>query len=70
MSKSTSHPQTPSYLSPHELANALGVTPRTVYNWIQRGEIEASKFGGVWRIPKSVLTEGRENTDEGSGTCA
>lgn len=57
MSKSQSDSQTRSYLSPREMADVLGVTPRTIYNWIHRGEVEAIRIGGVWRIPKSAFDQ-------------
>ncbi|WP_423816317.1 helix-turn-helix domain-containing protein [Salinibacter ruber] len=47
------------YLSPEEVASLMGVSQQTVYNWIHQGEIEATKIGGLWRIPSSVITEGR-----------
>ncbi|MCS3938280.1 excisionase family DNA binding protein [Salinibacter ruber] len=37
----------------------MGVSQQTVYNWIHQGEIEATKIGGLWRIPSSVITEGK-----------
>lgn len=52
------------YLSPEELASLVGVSQQTVYNWIHDEEIEAVKFGGVWRIPKSTLQE--ETSTEGA----
>ncbi|WP_423816486.1 helix-turn-helix domain-containing protein [Salinibacter pepae] len=44
-----------SFLSPKEVADELGVTPRTVYNWIYSEEIDATKIGGVWRISATSL---------------
>ena len=58
--QSSSHKR--SFLSPKDVASELGVTVRTVYNWIHSKEISARKIGGLWRIPRSVLH------DAGGGT--
>lgn len=38
-----------------EAAQILGVTLRTMYNWIKAGKIEAVNVGGHWRITKKAL---------------
>jgi len=38
-----------------EAANILGVHPRTVRRYIERGTLEAQRIGGVWRIPLDAL---------------
>ncbi len=43
------------YLTPQEVANTLKVARQTVYNWITSGKIEARRFGGVLRIPRSAV---------------
>ncbi len=46
------------YYSPKEIAMKLGVTVRTINNWIHEGVIEAFKpngFRGAWQIPASEL---------------
>ena len=37
-------------LSPQQVAQRLGVTQRTVYNWLRSGKLRGKKFGGVWRV--------------------
>ena len=42
------------FYSPQELAEVLGVSPRTVINWINEGQVQATRYGigrGIWRIP-------------------
>lgn len=34
-------------------ARMLGVTPRTMYRWIDAGELPASRFGRVMRLRRS-----------------
>ena len=43
------------YTAP-EVANILGVHLRTVYRWIDEGNIKAVKVG-QWRISKEALEE-------------
>ena len=38
------------YLSPKEVARTLGVSERTVYNWVRNGELPAKQIGRTWRI--------------------
>lgn len=38
-------------LSAQEFANLFGVTKRTVFRWIERGEVKSIKIGGTVRIP-------------------
>ncbi|MDR2135692.1 MAG: PTS sugar transporter subunit IIA [Treponema sp.] len=42
-------------LTIEEVANYLRVSERTVYEWIQKGEIPAGKIGTVWRFKKSEI---------------
>jgi PTS system nitrogen regulatory IIA component len=42
-------------LTIEEVANHLRVSERTVYEWAQKGEIPAGKFGMVWRFKKSDI---------------
>ena len=44
-------------LRPHEAAEVLGVTSKTVYNLIRWGELRAVRAGRVWLIPKEALDE-------------
>ena len=38
------------YMTPNEAAELLGVTPRTVYQWIKDKHLPAAKIGGRWRV--------------------
>lgn len=38
-----------------EAAQALGVHPRTVRRYIQKGQLRAERIGGVWRISGEAL---------------
>lgn len=42
-------------LTPQEVADLLKVTTKTIYNWIESGELKATKFGDVWRIDQSDI---------------
>ncbi len=39
------------FYTPEQFAKVLQVSVRTVYNWIKKGEVEAKRFGRVYRIP-------------------
>lgn len=41
--------------SPEEIANNLSVSIRTVYAWINKGELNAFKAGRLWRIKRADL---------------
>lgn len=43
------------YYSPVEVAEALSVSRRTVYRWLDSGELAAEKLGGIWRISEAQL---------------
>jgi len=43
-----------------EVAGLLRVSKMTVYRWLHSGEIEASRFGSMYRIPLSALQKYRE----------
>ena len=40
---------------PAEVAELLGVSRQTIYNWIRAGKLEAKKLGGVVRISREQL---------------
>lgn len=40
-----------------EVIEILGVTRRTLYNWIKDGKIKAIKAGQQWRITEEALEE-------------
>jgi len=46
----------PVMYTPEQVATILQVSKNTVYNLIARGEINAKKFGKVFRIPKTALS--------------
>ena len=43
-------------LTPRQVAEALGVTPRTVQRWIATGRLSATRVGGRQRVSRSSLT--------------
>ena len=47
----------PLALSPRQVAEAYGLSRRTVYRAIERGEMSASKLGGRIRISPGALAE-------------
>ncbi len=55
VSGQTGKQPTPDYVTPDEAASALGVTRRSVYNWVRSGELPAKKIGSVWRINRQDL---------------
>lgn len=40
-----------------EVEQILGVTQRTLYNYIKAGQLKAVKMGKYWRIPYKNLEE-------------
>lgn len=43
-------------VTPEEFVSLTGLSLSTVYRWIKKGEIKATKLGPkLWRIPKSEL---------------
>jgi excisionase family DNA binding protein len=49
------YPDRSDYLKIDEAARMLGVSARTVYRWIWKGELPASKVGGLYFIPRGEL---------------
>lgn len=45
----------PELLSPAEVAQLFRMAHTTIGRWCETGEIEAVKFGRVWRIPREAL---------------
>ncbi len=39
----------------HEVARYLGVSPRTVYRLVSRGELKAYKVGSLWRFRREEV---------------
>lgn len=46
-----------------EVAPILGVTVRTLYNYIKAGKFPAKKIGGQWKITGDMLKEWVETAD-------
>jgi len=45
----------PTYLTPEQVAEALQVSRRTVYEWLKLGRLRGVRAGKAWRIePKDV----------------
>lgn len=45
----------PELMSPHQAAEALGVTPSAVFHALRRGRLRAMHFGEVKLIPRTEL---------------
>ena len=45
-----------SYLTPDEVANQLGVTGKTIREWLKSKELVGVKLGGSWKIHESDLS--------------
>lgn len=45
------------YLTPSQVADIYKVSERTVYRWIDTGELRHVRVGGTVRIPRSALAE-------------
>jgi excisionase family DNA binding protein len=50
MSASSTEPPVTEWLSTQEAARRLGVTPRTLYRFIDEGQVPAYRFGRVIRL--------------------
>jgi len=42
-------------LTTNEVANRLGVDPKTIQRYLRAGKLKGSRLGGVWRIPESSV---------------
>ncbi len=60
-------------MTPEEVADWLRVTTKTIYRWLEEGDLPALRVGRTYRIPKpEVLAmvrrrgedEGRDDADE------
>jgi len=45
------------FYTPKEVAEMFKLSKQTIYNLINRGELEAIKFGNTFRIPGTSLNE-------------
>lgn len=55
------------YLTPQEVAEYLGVSRRTAYDLVYRGDLAAKKFGRSVRVPKDELRRYERESDWRSG---
>jgi excisionase family DNA binding protein len=44
-------------MAPEAVASELGVTRRTVYNWVRSGELPATKIGRTWRVNRQDIED-------------
>lgn len=51
------------YLTPQEVADYLGISRRTAYELIYRGDIAAKKFGRSVRVAKDELLRYERGSD-------
>ena len=63
MKKSTADrtPDNTQYWTTEEVANLFRVKPRTVRDWIRKGEIKAFKRGAAWLIDEEELKNQKIN---------
>lgn len=52
---SDTKPSLPIYFTAEEVAASLRVTERTVYGWLQTGELVGVKAGKFWRVSPEAL---------------
>ncbi len=45
--------ETAHFYSPFQFALRFGVSTKSVYRWIHRGTMKASRVEGQWRIPRN-----------------
>ena len=54
-------------LTPEDIASLLSISPRTVYDYAQKGKIPAIKMLGQWRFKESDIVEWIENLQSKGG---
>lgn len=42
-------------LTPEEAALQLGITPRTIREWLRNGKLPGVKLGRLWRVKETDL---------------
>lgn len=47
----------PAYLSPSQIADALSMSRRQVYRWMEKGELDSVKIDNARRISEKHLAE-------------
>jgi excisionase family DNA binding protein len=50
---SSSGAKSPKFLTVKQVAEALGVSPRTVWRWIKNEELTVHRFGGAVRVAEA-----------------
>jgi excisionase family DNA binding protein len=40
-----------------EVAKALGLNPRTIRRYIEKGQLRAERIGGSWRVPEDAVRD-------------
>lgn len=55
--KSVVHDDTRRAFRMREVADQLGVSEKTIYNWIDAGQLRAVKIGRLVRIPAEAVVE-------------
>lgn len=43
------------YYTAQQMADILGVSPSTIYRWMDEGELQAYKLGSLWRVKKNTF---------------
>jgi excisionase family DNA binding protein len=54
-------------LSPEEVAEILGVSPKMVRDWLRAGRIKGIKLGRIWRVRESDLEAFIKSLETGQG---
>lgn len=49
--------ETDRWLSVEEIAKHLGVSKETIYRWVEKGKIPASKVGRQWKFKMNLVDE-------------
>jgi len=44
-------------ITPDDAAKILQVSTRTIYRWLDSGEVDGVKFGDTWRVNKDSLIQ-------------
>ena len=61
---------TEKWSSLEEVAEHLGVSKDTVYRWVAKKQLPASKLGHLWKFKISQVDEWVENAKENDSTAA
>ena len=44
-------------LTPEQTAERLGISPKTVGNWLRDGRLKGAKIGRLWRVSEEMLEQ-------------